>query len=61
MPMLQADYFTAYHHVKLTRDANGVLWSISQQRRAAALSRRKLTQRLWTPSTGFRKIERTRS
>ncbi|HTW48012.1 MAG TPA: enoyl-CoA hydratase/isomerase family protein [Acidobacteriaceae bacterium] len=25
MPMLQADYFTAFHHVKLTRDANGVL------------------------------------
>ena len=25
MPMLQADYFTAYHHLKLTRDANGVL------------------------------------
>ena len=21
----QADYFTAYHYVKLTRDANGVL------------------------------------
>ena len=25
MPILQADYFTAFHHVKLTRDANGVL------------------------------------
>ena len=25
MPMLQADFFTAFHHVKLTRDANGVL------------------------------------
>ena len=25
MPMLQADYLTAFHHVKLTRDANGVL------------------------------------
>src|ERR1700756_4158531 len=25
MQSLQADYFTAYHYVKLTRDANGVL------------------------------------
>jgi hypothetical protein len=25
MQPLQADYFTAYHYVKLTRDANGVL------------------------------------
>ena len=25
MEPLQADYFTAYHNVKLTRDANGVL------------------------------------
>ncbi len=25
MPTSQADYFTDYHHVKLTRDANGVL------------------------------------
>src|SRR4029078_8011833 len=25
MQRLQADYFTAYHYVKLTRDANGVL------------------------------------
>jgi hypothetical protein len=25
MQPFQADYFTAYHNVKLTRDANGVL------------------------------------
>ena len=25
METLQTDYFTAYHNVKLTRDANGVL------------------------------------
>ena len=25
MQTVQADYFTAYHNLKLTRDANGVL------------------------------------
>ena len=25
MQTFQADYFAAYHHLKLTRDANGVL------------------------------------
>ena len=37
---LQDDYFTAYHNLKLTRDANGVLVvRISQQRRAVHYDR----------------------
>ena len=40
MQTAQADYFTAYHYVKLTRDANGVLTvSTSHQRRAVPYDR----------------------
>ena len=59
---LQDDYFTAYHSLKLTRDADGVLVArISHQRRAVPYDRTRLIRSLSMPSTGFRRIERTRS
>jgi hypothetical protein len=60
MQTIQADYFTAYRTVKLTRDANGVLVvQLHTDRRPCVMTAH--THRILSrPSTVFRRIGRTR-
>jgi hypothetical protein len=60
METTQDSYFTAYRHLKLTRDAQGVLLVQMHDDGGRSCSPLKLTPRLRTPSTEFPKIERTR-
>ena len=58
---LQSDYFTAYHNLKLTRDDRGVLVAEFHINGGPFIMSAPSHTELSMPSTGFRKIERTRS
>jgi hypothetical protein len=58
---LQSDYFTAYHNLKQTRDDKGVLVAEFHGNGGPFIMSAQAHTELSMPSTGFRKIERTRS
>jgi len=56
----QSDYFNAYHNLKLTRDDKGVLVAEFHTNGGPFIMTDNLTRNLSRPSTGFRRIGRTR-
>jgi hypothetical protein len=60
MQTLQTDYFAAYRHLKLSRDAKGVLVAEFHSDGGPFIMKRKLTRSLSMPFTESDKTGRTR-